>query len=102
MYIIRELKETPFEEQLSRLLKVNKFEESLAILNNKIPLNEKMEQFENYYLDCTRAHFIKEDYEKATKFFRVSNFNPFELLYLFIKLSKVKPIHIDYEKNNTL
>ena len=49
LYILRELKETPFEEQLSRLLKVNKFEEALTILNNKIPLNEKMEQLENYY-----------------------------------------------------
>ena len=102
LYILRELKETPFEEQLSRLLKVNKFEEALTILNNKIPLNEKMEQLENYYLGCAWAHFIKEDYEKATKFFRVSNFNPFELMYLFIKLLKVKPIHIDYDKNNNL
>ena len=101
-YILRELKETPFEEQLSRLLKVNKFEEALSILNNKIPVEEKMTQLENYYLGCAWANFIKEDYEIAKKFFRVSNFNPFELMYLFINLLKVKPIHIDYEKNNNL
>ena len=102
-YILRELKETPFEEQLSRLLKVNKFDEALSIINNKISVNEdKIEQFENYYLGCAWAQFSKEEYETAKKFFQVSNFNPFELMYLFINLLKVKPIHIGYEKNNNI
>ncbi len=96
-----ELREFSFEKQIKLSLKYNQIEKAFGILNNKLEYNmDKFVFLESFYCDCAWNCFKKrnkEGYEEAEKYFSLCNFNPFELIYHFIKLLKVKPIHSGFE-----
>ena len=95
-----ELREFSFEEQIKFSLKNDQIEKAFGILNNKLEYNmEKFQFLESFYCDCAWNCFKKkkkEGYEEAEKYFSLCNFNPIELIYHFIKLLSIKPIHIGF------
>ena len=96
-----EIREFSFEKQIKLALKSNQMEKAYGILNNKLDYNmEKFRFLESFYCDCAWNSFYKknkEGYEEAEITFGLCNFNPFELIYHFIKLLKIKPIHVGFE-----
>ena len=100
-YNLWEIRELSFEKQIKLSLKSNQIEKAFNILNNKLDYNmEKFNFLESFYCDCAWNSLYKknkEGYEEAEKYFSLCNFNPFELIYHFIKLLKIKPIHIGFE-----
>ena len=101
-----ELKEFSFEEQIKFSLKNDQIEKAFGILNNKLEYNmDKFDFLESFYCDCAWNCFKKNNqkgYEEAEKYFSLCNFNPFELIYHFIKLLNIKPIHVGYTDINNL
>ena len=100
-YNLWEIRELSFEKQIKLSLKSNQIEKAFNILNNKLDYNmEKFNFLESFYCDCAWNSLYKknkEGYEEAEKYFCLCNFNPFELIYHFIKLLKIKPIHVGFE-----
>ena len=101
-----EIKEVTFEKQIKLSIKSNQIEKALGILNNKLDYNmAKFNFLESFYCDCAWNSINKksiEGYEEAEKYFGLCNFNPFELIYHFIKLLKIKAIHVGFEDENQL
>ena len=101
-----ELREFSFEKQIKQLLKYNQIEKAFGILNNKLEFNmEKFNFLESFYCECAWNCInkkTKEGYEEAENYFSLCNFNPFELIYHFIKLLNIKPIHVGFEDINKL
>ena len=101
-----EVREFTFEKQIKMALKTNQFEKAFNILNNKLEYNEEKFKFlESFYCDCGWICINKknkEGYKEAETYFGLFNFNPFELIYHFIKLLKIKPIHDGFENENKL
>ena len=101
-----ELREFSFEKQIKLSLKYNQIEKAFGLLNKKLEYNmEKFLILESFYCDCAWNCFKKknkEGYEEAEKYFSLCNFNPFELIYHFIKLLNIKPIHSGFENLENL
>ena len=101
-----ELREFSFEKQIKLALKFNQIEKAFGILNNKLEYNvEKFVFLESFYCDCgwnCLKKKNKEGYEEAEKYFSLCNFNPFELIYHFIKLLEINPIHENYKNLDNL
>ena len=96
-----EIRELSFEKQIKISLKSNQIEKAFGILNNKLEYNiEKFKFLESFYCDCAWNSFnkkTKEGYEEAQYYFGLFNFNPFELIYHFIKLLEIKTIHVGFD-----
>ena len=101
-----ELTEFSFEKQIKLSLKFDQIEKAFGILNNKLEYNmDKFVFLESFYCDCAWNCFKKrnkEGYDEASKYFSLCNFNPFELIYHFITLLKIKPIHSGFENVDNL
>ena len=95
-----ELREFSFEEQIKLSLKHDQIEKAIGILNNKLEYNmDKFDFLETFYCNCAWNCFKKKNkagFEEAEKYFSLCNFNPFELIYHFIKLLDIKPIHVGF------
>ena len=96
-----ELREFSFEKQIKLSLKYDQIDKAFGILNNKLEYNmNKFIYLESFYCDCAWNCFKKknkEGFEEAEKYFSLCNFNPFELIYHFIELLDIKPIHSGFE-----
>ena len=105
-YIIYEIKEVPFENVYKFLLDSGKIEMALYNINKKLKYNvEKFEFLESFYCDCGWISLYKKNlsgYIEAEKYFRLSNINPLELIYHFIKMLKIKPIHTGFQDEKKL
>lgn len=101
-YQVYELKELAFEKQIFKLLNDNKIEEALNILNNNISSSsdEKTKKIEQFFIDCSWACLKKCDFEKAYHYAKLTNFNPFEFIYLFKNILSLKILHEDLKKIN--
>ena len=101
-----ELREFSFEEQIKLSLRHDQIDKAIGILNNKLEYNmDKFDFLENFYCDCAWNCFNKKSqkgFEEAEKYFSLCNFNPIELIYHFIKMLKIKPIHEEYSNINEL
>jgi hypothetical protein len=106
IYKIWEVREFTFEKQIKLAINSNQIEKAFNILNNKLEYNEEKFKFlETFYSDCgwhCMKQRNKEGYKKAEIYFGLCNFNPFELIYHFIKLLKIKPIHVGFGDINKL
>ena len=96
------LTELPFEYQINRMLDQSQFDEALAILNNNIPPTDETKPtvIEQFYVNCGWTYFKKyseEGFAKAKNYFNISNFNPFELIYMFNNMLKITPIHEEFK-----
>lgn len=99
---IWKLIELPFESQINRMLDKSQFDEALAVLNNNIPSTDETKPtiIEEFYVNCGWTYFKKftdEGFAKAKDYFKISNFNPFELIYMFNHLLKITPIHEEFK-----
>ena len=101
-YKIYEIKKIPFDEQISKLLMINKYEDALNILNNKVPINKnKFDIIGKYYNGVAWSYFKKltiKDINENKNYFNICNF--FEIIYLYSNLLKIKPIHDEFINMN--
>ena len=106
IYKIWEVREFTFEKQIKLAINSNEIDKAFNILNNKLEYNEEKFKFlEGFYCDCgwnCIRQRNKKGYKEAEIYFGLFNFNPFELIYHFIKLLKIKPIHVGYGDINKL
>ena len=106
IYRLYELRTYTFEKQIKLAIKSNQIEKASNILNSKLEYNEEKFKFlESYYCDCGWNFMNKkneEGYKKAEIYFGLFNFNPYELIYHFIKLLKIKPIHEGFQDERKL
>jgi hypothetical protein len=91
-YQIYELKEMAFEKQIYKLLNELKIEDAQNILNTNVisTIEDKPKVIEKFYLDCAWSCFKKADFKKAYKYAKLTNFNPFEFIFLYKNLLDVK------------
>lgn len=84
-YGVFELKELAYEKQISKLLNEEKFEDALIILNNKTSSSseDKPKKLEQFFLDCAWVCLVKGNFKKAIFNFKLSNYNPLSLIFLF-------------------
>ena len=103
-YKIWEVREYTLEKQIEIAMKSNQIEKALNLINNKLEYNfEKFNFLESFYCDCGWSFMNQksiEGYQKAEIYFGLCNFNPYELIYHFIKLLKIKPIHSGFQGEN--
>ena len=94
-----EFQEKPYEEQITILLNQKLYDNALEILIENIPDEDikRQEKVEALFLDCawTCLDETDRDYDKSIKFIRLTNFNPFEFIYMFYDSLNVKIIHVD-------
>ena len=101
-----EVREFSFEKQIKIAIKLNQIEKAFNILNNNVENNEEKFKFlESFYCDCgwnCINQKNEEGYKMAKLYFGLCNFNPYELIYHFIKLLKIKPIHEGFQDERKL
>lgn len=102
-YHIWEIRELPLDKQIDKLLLKNRIDEACLALNNGINslTPEKPNSIEEFFLKCGWSCFKRHNeasYAEAYNYFHISNLNPFELIYMFCSLLKVKPIHEEFIK----
>ena len=111
--IVLDFREKPIEEQIKVLIDQKLFNNGLEKLIENVPEDDptKPEKIENFFLDCAWAciEFDKKDYKNAKKYISLTNFNPFEFIYMFYDSLSVNIIHndkkqdiIDHRKENQL
>ena len=94
-----EFQEKSFEEQITILLNQKLYDNALEKLIGNITDQDikRQEKIEALFLDCAWACLegLDRDYDRSIKFIRLTNFNPFEFIYMFYDSLNVNIIHID-------
>ena len=92
-----------FDGEIKILLDNKLYNESMEKITAFIPLNDedRQSEIENLYLDSAMVCLenIMKDYEIAIKYLSLTNFNPFEFIYMFCDALKIKIIHTDEENS---
>ena len=110
---IFDFQEKPIEAQIKVLIDQRLYNNGLEKLIENVPEDDptKPEKIENLFLDCAWASIEdkKKDYKNSLKYIRLTNFNPFEFIYMFTDILKINIIHsdkkqeiIDHLKGNQL
>ena len=98
-----DFQEKPIEEQIRVVLDQKAYNKGIEILQDNIDEDddEMQTKLENVFLDCGWACLEgdKKDYENAIKYLSLTNFNPFEFIYMFYDALKIKIIHKDKEND---
>jgi len=91
-YQVFELKEMAFEKQIYKLLSDGKIEDAQSILNMNISSSneEKPKIVEKFFLDCAWSCLKKCEFEKALRYAKLTNYNPFEFVFLFKNILEIK------------
>ena len=108
-----DFQEKPYEEQIKVLIDQKLYDNGLEKLIQNVPEDDetKPNKIENFFLDCAWACIEgdKKDYDKSIKYISLTNFNPFEFIYMFYDSLSVNIIHsdkkqdiIDHRKENQL
>ena len=97
-----DFQERPYEQQIEILLDQKLYDKALEKLLENITEedNKRQEKVEKLYLDCAWACLEgnKKEYENSFKFMSLTNFNPFEFIYMFYESLYVNIIHTDKSK----
>ena len=100
---ILSLKERPYEEQIEVLIKNKQFNNALEkLVENVSELDqEKNKKIEKFFLDCAWScvNSKPKNLDLALKYFSLTNFNPFEIIYMFYNFLSVNIIHLDKKDN---
>ena len=92
-----------FDGEIKMLLDNKLYVESIDKVTSYMPINDedRQNEIENLYLDCAMACLenMEKDYANAIKYLRLTNFNPFEFIYMFCDALQVKIIHKDEESS---
>ena len=98
-----DIQDAGFDGELKILLDNKLYNESMDKVTSYVPINDedRQSEIENLYLDCAIVCLenLMKDYENAIKYLRLTNFNPFEFIYMFCDALKIKIIHKDEEKS---
>ena len=96
---ILSLNEKPYEQQIEVLIKNKQFNTALEKLIENVPESDpdKNQKVEKFFLDCAWMciNSDKKNLDLALKYLSLTNFNPFELIYMFYDFLSVKIIHED-------
>ena len=100
---ILDFQERPYEEQIKVLIDQKLYNNGLEKLIENIPEDDpdKFKKIENLFLDCTWACIEgeKKDYDNAIKYISLTDFNPFEFIYMFYEPLNIKIIHPDKKQD---
>ena len=95
--------EKPFEEQIKILIDLKEFDQALEKLIETMKEDDpkRKEKVEKIFLDCAWACLEgdKKEYEKSIKYLSLTNFNPFEFIYMFVDSLNSNIIHEDKRKD---
>ena len=96
---VLDFRERPLEDQIKSLIEQKMFDNCLekVIESTTEDDEEKPKKLEKLYLDCAWASIKdkKKDYDTSIKYLSLTNFNPFEFIYMYYDLINVKIIHDD-------
>lgn len=103
-YQLYQLKELAYEKQINKLLNETKFEDALVILNNNTSSadEEKPKTLENFFLDAAWSYLKKGDFVNSENYFRLTNFDPINLIFLFQNKLKMSLEDNELKKQFTL
>ena len=100
---IIDFQEKPLEEQIKVFIDKKLYIKGMELLVENIPEedDERIIKMENVFLDCGWACLEgpKKDYNNAIKYLGISNFNPFEFIYMFYEALNIKIFHQDKEND---
>ncbi len=110
---VLDFQERPYEEQIQVLVDQKLYDSGLQKLIENIKEDDpdKFKKIEYYFLDCAWACIEgnKKDYDLAIKYISLTDFNPFEFIYMFYDILSINIIHkdkkqeiIDNRKENQL
>ena len=98
-YHFIDFQEKSFEEQISILLDQKLYDNALEKLIGTLQNDDikRQEKIESLYLDIawTCLDGNKKDYDNCFKYLSLTNFNPFEFIYMFFQTLNLNIIHID-------
>ena len=94
-----EFRERPYEDQIKILIDEKQYDKGLEKLIENVESDDPklQKKIEETYLDCAWACLEgdKKDYENSFKYLSLTNFNPFEFIYMFSEALYVNIIHTD-------
>ena len=100
---ILDFQERPYEEQIKVLIDQKLYNNGLEKLIENIPEEDpdKFKKIENLFLDCAWACIEgdKKDYDNAIKYISLTDFNPFEFIYMFYEPLNINIIHLDKKQD---
>jgi hypothetical protein len=100
---IIDFQEKPYEEQVKLLIGEKKYNEALEKLIDNVSEDDdnKQEKLEEFYLDCAWTCIKDENkqYDLAIKFLNLTNFNPYEFIYMFYDSLNINIIHADKKQD---
>ena len=108
-----DFRERPYEEQIKVLIDQKLYNNGLEKLIQNVPEEDenKNKKIEQFFLDCAWGCIEgnKKDFNKAIKYISLTNYNPFEFIYMFFDSLSVNIIHsdkkqsiLDHRKENQL
>ena len=108
-----DFRERPYEEQIKVLIDQKLYNNGLEKLIQNVPEEDdtKSVKVEQFFLDCAWGCIEgnKKDFNNSIKYISLTNFNPFEFIYMFFDSLSVNIIHqdkkqdiIDHRKENQL
>ena len=97
--IFLDMQERPYQEQVKSLIDQKLYDKAIDKLLENIPEDDlgRQSKVENVFLDCGWACLEgqKKDYQNSIKYLSLTNFNPFEFIYMFLDEFKINIIHDD-------
>ena len=110
---ILDFQERPYEEQIKVLIDQKLYNNGLEKLIENVPeeAEDRPTKLENFFLDCAWGCIegSNKDFNNSIKYISLTNFNPFEFIYMFYDSLSVNIIHgdkrqeiIDHRKENQL
>ena len=99
---IIDFQEKPLEEQIKAFIDKKSYDKGMELFVDNTPEDEddRIPKMESFFLDCGWACLEgdKKDYKNAVKYLGLSNFNPFEFIYMFYDALNIKIFHKDKEE----
>ena len=97
-----DFQEKSFDEQIDILLAQKQYNEALEKLMGTLKQDDdkRQEKIESLFLDCAWACLKGEkEYDKSIKYISLTNFNPFEFIYMFKESLSINIIHTDLARD---
>ena len=100
---VLDFQERPYEEQIKVLIDQKLYNNGLEKLIQNVPEEDdtKSTKVEQFFLDCAWGCIEgnKKDFNNSIKYISLTNFNPFEFIYMFFDSLSVNIIHQDKKKD---
>ena len=94
-----EFQERPYEDQIKILIDEKQYDKGLEKLIENIDPDDpnRQQKVEDVFLDCAWGCLEgdKKDFDSSIKYISLTNFNPFEFMYMFFESLYVDIIHTD-------